>query len=223
MGLDWNPMARAKPGSEAEHARILALDLDALPDAEQARTIERFREISDAPYETLGAPRVGYDRAADEWLSERIHESGKLEGLGEADAKAYLSSEFEDMHGFYVLDLLPESPGLPVYVPAGNYEGVDRYTFRGKFLDVVADLLGEELHERAWERMAPEELKAYGETLLSIGRRYAQEHGCAELEAQRDPPDGDDDDPQLRAHVLFAAAQWCLFWAERGHGLDPYF
>ena len=224
MGLDWNPMARPKPGFEAEHERILKLDLDSLESEEQEALIERFQEISDAAYETLGAPRVGYDAAADAWLAEQIQESGKLEGLSEAAAKDLIASEFEKMHGYYVLDLLPPSPGLPVYVPAGSYEGVDRYTFRGKFLDVVADLLGDELHERAWDRMNPEALRAYGETLLRIGREYAQEHGCAALEAQRDSPEADaDDDPEFRAHVLFSAGKWCVFWAERGHGLDPYF
>jgi len=224
MGLDWNPMARAKPGYEAEHSRILELDLDSLEADERERTIERFHEICEAAYETLGAPRVGYDQAANQWLNEMIQESGKLKGLSEGEAEDFVRKEFEEMHGFFVLDLLPASAGLPVYVPAGNYEGVDRYTFRGKFLDVVSDLLGDELHERAWERMSPGELKEYGEALLRIGREYAREHGCAGLETERDPPEADADDaPEFRAHILFSAAHWCLFWSEKGHGLDPYF
>ena len=224
MGLDWNPMARPKAGFEAEYQSILSLDLDSLDEPEQQKYIARFHEISEAAYETLDAPRVGKDTRANEWLVEQVHASGKLEGLSAAEVEDLIAEEFEDNEGYHVLTLLPPSPGLPVYVPFGDYEGVDRYTFRAKFLDAVSDLLGEELHERAWRRMSPDELNEYGETLLAIGRDYARLHACEALEEQRDPPDTDDEDsPEARAHILFSAGKWCVFWAQRGHGLDPYF
>jgi hypothetical protein len=53
MGLDWNPGNKAKPGHEAEDAPL-----------------ERYHEISITAFETLGAPIVGRDAAADAWARQ---------------------------------------------------------------------------------------------------------------------------------------------------------
>lgn len=213
MGLDWNPMSRPKPGYEADVDRILSLDLDSLDEAARVSAIERFQQITEAPYETLGAPRVGHDSEANAWLLSRLKEQGRESEYGDV---------LKDMHGYYVLDLLPDSPGLPVYSSAG-YDGVDRYTFRAKFLDDVEAIIGEELYHRAWARMSARELLAYGSALLTVARAYAREHRLTDLEHRRLPPDADEDTPESNAHILFSAARWCIWWAERGHGLDPYY
>jgi hypothetical protein len=213
VGLDWNPMARARPGHERELTELLA-ELDDLPEDARERSIARFREISIPPFETVGAPRVGHDAAADAWLLDQLREQGRE---GEIDAAKAA------MKGYWVLDLVPASPGFPVYSSSG-YEGVDRYTFRGKFLDDTESIIGSELLERAYEKMDAPGLLAYGTTHLEIARTYAREHGVAHLEEQRDPPDdASDDSPGFKAHVIFSAARWCTWWAERGHGLEPYF
>jgi len=213
MGLDWNPLSRPKPGLEDEFWQLISNKLNELEPAARASVIRRFDEISEAPFETLGAPQVGVDAEADEWLAKRIAEHGGGQSFELALAR---------MHGFYVLDLVPASPGLPVYTSAG-YDGVDRYTFRGSFLNDVRDLLGDELFEAAWKRMKPDELRAYGERLLAIARSFAAQHGLEYLEEQRDSPEADEQSPESRAHILFSAAKWCLWWAERGHGLEPYY
>jgi hypothetical protein len=214
MGLDWNPMSRAKPGHEAEFATLLATDLDALSPETRSELREHFDAISEPPYATLGAPRVGHDAAADAWLVERLRESGRESELARAKA---------EMHGYYVLQLLPQCAGLPVYSSRG-YEGVDRYTFRGAFLDDVKEILGEALFLRAWDKMTAEELAAYGVALLAHARRYATEHGLAHLEQRFEAPEeSDEDEPASKAHILFSAAAWCLWWSERGHGLAPYY
>jgi hypothetical protein len=212
MGLDWNPLSRPKPGSEEEFERLLAVDLDQLGDAEREASIARFQEISDAPYETLGAPRVGFDAEANEWLRERLREQKR---------ETQFANTVDQMRGYYVLDLLPESPGLPMYGSEG-YEGVDRYTFRAKFLDDAQGIIGDELYQRAWERMNADTLHAYGESLLEAGRQFAREHGLEALEHQREPPTDDDSSPEWRVHIVFSAAAWCLWWSARGHGLEPY-
>lgn len=214
MGLDWNPMARPKKGHELEFERLVIQDLDAMDESELARHISRFGEISEAPYETLGAPRVGHDSAANEWLHDRLREQGRENEYEKATL---------EMAGYYVLDLVPESPGLPVY-SSGGYEGVDRYTFRGAFLDVVQDQIGRELHERAWQKMSAAELLEYGNALMEAAHSYADQHGLADLEERRLPPEPFD--PQTaptRVHILFSAAKWCLWWGRHGHGLEPYF
>lgn len=212
MGLDWNPMARPKPGYEADVEQILALDLESLQEAARVAAVERFQEITEAPYETLGAPRVGHDSQANAWLLSRLKEQGR---------ELEYDDVLKEMHGYYVLDLLPDSPGLPVYTSAG-YDGVARYTFRAKFLDDVHEIIGEELYHRAWLRMNARELLDYGSALLTVARAYAREHRLTDLEQRRAPPDADENTPESNAHILFSAARWCTWWAERGHGLEPY-
>src|SRR5512140_50841 len=121
MGLDWNPLARPKAGNEAEFDRLFSLlnGKEPLyltvfsaffgitsPKRKREKRLARFREISEPPFETLGAPRVGFDAAADAWLRARLDAKGK-------------AGEFENarrqMHGYYVLDLLPPCDGLPLY------------------------------------------------------------------------------------------------------------
>ena len=230
MGLDWNPMAKPRAGFEAEFVRVFKeLEGRAAPErkgilaaifrprslteAERDTRIARFREISEPPYEALGAPRVGHDDAADAWLRE------KLEATGTA---ATYATTREEMRGFYVLDLLPPCDGFPSYTNNGAYEGLDRYSFRGSFLKDVEDALGPDLMERAYSTMLAEELVEYGAALLEAAMRFAQANGVEHV-GSAPPADFDEGSPETRADILFSAARWCLFWGRRGHGMEPWF
>lgn len=208
MGLDWNPLARPRDGHEEEFVRLFRA-LEAGAD-DREKLLERFHEISQSPFELLGAPRVGFDAAADEWLQETLRENGKLDELDRVR---------ESMRGYYVLDLLPPCDGFPIYTHYGQYDGLDRYSFRAKFLDDVEDVIGPELYERAFERLLAAELAEYGSKLLAKAYAFIESRGLAE---PAEPPEEFGTDAS-RAHILFAAARWCLYWAERGHGLDPWF
>jgi len=209
MGLDWNPMSRPLAGHEEEFARLFA-ELNAGSFSDDDPRLERFRAISEAPFTTLGAPRVGESPEADAWLQANLREGASLD-----EARAA-------MRGYYVLDLLPEHEGFPVYSNYGLYDGIDRYSFRAKFLDDVADVIGEALMERAYTHMLAPELRAYGDALYQRAQAFAREHGVEHVEGVREIED-DVGTPARRAHILFAAATWCRFWADRGHGLDPWF
>jgi hypothetical protein len=63
MGLDWNPGPKAKPEHEQE-VRKLWHKLQAKSCIFRSRKVKRFREITVTAFETLGAPRVGFDGAA---------------------------------------------------------------------------------------------------------------------------------------------------------------
>lgn len=222
MGLDWTPMSRPLAGHEQEFEKafnelagrelihrsgILGwLKGKTLTRHERAERIERLREISEAPYETLGAPRVGYDEEADQWLRAKMR------------AKMEEGASFEDvrrkMHGCYVLDLLPPCDGLPQYSNYGEYEGIDRCSFRAQFLVVI------ELDEwLAYEKMLAHDLLDYADELLTAAERFAESHGL-ELDDERanvfDSPEGE-------LEIILAASRWCKFWGERGHGLETWF
>jgi hypothetical protein len=212
VGLDWNPMGRPFPGHEAEFERLF-LVLDDEDVADRDALVARLVEMMEPPYLTLGAPQVGRDPEADEWLRERLREADRLGDFDQVRA---------EMTGYCVLALLPSSDGLPVYTSWG-YDGVDRYTFRGAFLADTASIIGDELLQEAFGRKTATELAAYGEALLARGRAYAEAHGVTAIAEQYDAPDADEDDPRSLAHIIYAAARWCAFWSARGHGLEPYY
>jgi hypothetical protein len=228
MGLDWNPLARPKPAMEVEFERLYALlngqeplyvtALSAFfgitsPRRKQERRLARFREISEQPFETLGAPRVGLDAAADAWLRAKVEAKGKPDEFENAR---------REMHGFYVLDLLPPADGFPLYTNYPLYEGLDRYTFRAQFLNDTREIIGTALHERAWQRMLARELSGYADALEAKVRPWAEGAGVADVAHAAEAPDLPEDAPASKAHVLFSAIRWCRFWAGRGHGLEPW-
>lgn len=213
MGLDWNPGHKPKPGHEAEFERLFHAITEADEDDSEP-LVERFQEISVTAFDTLGAPCVGRDREADDWAREKYRE---------VDPPITEAEWMENMRGFRVLDLVPPCDGLPIYTNGSPGGYVEIYAFRGKFLELCTDVIGDELLEQGFVSKLPAELTEYGRTLLAKAEAYAAEHGvdlAAVMAAER-PPD-DTDSPEFKLHVVVSAARWCLFWAERGHFLDAY-
>jgi hypothetical protein len=208
MGLDWNPLAKAKPGHEAE--------LDALfdkLDEPSADTVARFKAITDPPFLLLGAPQVGIDEVANAWLRARLEQAGRLAELDQA---------MQAMHGYRVIALLPPCDGFPFYSNHSVSRDLERYSFRGQFLHDVEDIIGPDLFERAFKRLRPSEHLQFGEQLLAKAQAFAKSRNVMHA-AECWASEFDENTDAHRAHVMFAAARWCLYWARRGHGLDPWF
>lgn len=222
MGLDWNPMARPRAGYEEEFEKLFGeltgrtpikrpglsrlFKSSTLTKAEEAVRIERFREITQAPFETLGAPRVGHDEEADEWLREKLADDASFEA-----AK-------QEMDGYYVLDLLPPCDGFPRYSHYGWYEGLDRYSFRAKFLEHAIEDIEPSLIELGYQRLTTLELVEYSSRLFEVAEHVAKMHGL-DLEEDHEDEEG----PEGTLDIVLVAARWCRFWGERGHGLEPWF
>ncbi len=208
MGLDWDPMPRAKPGHEREVAEIVM----AFRRTQDKGLFARFGEITEPAFETLGAPRVGIDDAADAWLRTMV-------------APDKFDAARAGMHGYYVLALLPECDGFPMYSNHSVSQQLDRYSFRAQFLRDVEDELGPELFERAYEHLTVDEHVAYAAALLDTARRFAREHRVEHVEHVDRATSNtyDEGSDELRAHILFAAAKWAAYWSSRGHGLSPWF
>jgi hypothetical protein len=228
MGLDWLAGNRPQPGHEDEFRRLLSLASEGEIDDEQR---DRFGAISIPAYSQVGAPVVGTDRIADAWVLANVRSNGEHEStatieLNSADAHLPHTDEertaLAEMAGYHVLELAPGCDGLPLYSHGGMMDELDLTSFRGKFLHDCEDIIGQELLEQAYEDQLPEQLVAYGKTLIDHARRYASQNGCADVEQQQHPPD-EIESPRGRAHILFAAGRWCVFWGARGHYLDTWF
>ncbi len=208
MGLDWNPGNRAKPGLEAEHEAIVRSIKDGSV-ADREAALARFHEISSSAYETLEAPRVGYDDEATGW-ARKIYQQQQPE-LPEAEW-------LEQYKGYYALELVPPCPGLPRYTNAPITD-VEAFSFRAEFLRDCIDMIGEKLFEQAYELKFPAELMAYGKQLIAKAEHKAAQHGIDLTKLSDEPDEG----IESQLDIVLSAGRWCVFWAERGHMLEPYY
>ncbi len=181
MGLDWNPGNKPAPGQEAEFetlfhrienweepGRGLLSRLFRKRQADDGETreelVDRFQEISVPAYETLRAPRVGYDAAATEWARE-LYPNVETEA-SEADW-------LESMKGYYVVHLAPDCDGVPRYSNGGPDSYIECHAFRADFLKGCTEVIGEELLDQAYESRLPADMLAFGRELIRKAEEYA--------------------------------------------------
>jgi hypothetical protein len=213
VGLDLVVEGCAKAGHEAEWRRLLVRsfgDNDA-SDAE----IARFNDISIPGYQRIGAPQVGADAAADEWII-------KARNAQTPEERAAVLKEFA---GYYVLRLV-KCDGVPIYSNGGLYAGVDETSFRGEFLKMCTSVIDNRMLNAAWEHKLPEAAIAYGRALLAAA-------GAAE-KSPRSPHKnfmsrlglGRSSEPNPLSEqldIVQAAGRWLIFWGELGHPIRAYF
>ena len=240
MGLDWQPIARPKPGHEADFETIYRHIYEDVPievprrkkwglfrdqraeradrDAARQTMLNRIDEIGVLPEEAVGAPRVGHDRNADEWLIQNTRNRRNKE-IGDEEL-------LKKLHGFYVVALAPESDGVPIYsngwIPMGYCQP---YTFRAQFFRDFGDWMGHELVQEAWTNHRAAALCDYGRRLRDKVSGFADARGIPReiLDARAPLEDDEEDTPVFQAHVVMSAARWCQWWGERGHGMQAYF
>ena len=208
MGLDWLPGNKPQPGQERAFARLLKKLQSESRFRREAR-LKRFHAISVTAYETLKAPRVGRDDVATDWARQ---------AYGKEPRDVTEEKWLEDLAGYYVLQLLPPCDGLPRYSNC-SLGYVERFSFRADFLKDCAEIVGDEMMERAYLMQSPEELMCYGESLIERAQTFA----AAKAIDTRCLDTSDVDSIETRLDVVLAAGRWCVFWAERGHYLEPYF
>lgn len=229
MGLDWLPGNKPKPGHEAECEALVRKISEpeaassglffwknkkaGMTEEEREAAKARFFEISITAFETLDAPQVGHDAAATEWARKRVRE--KYPDMADADVQAAT----EEIEGHYVLDLVPPCDGIPIY-SNGSLGYVESYSFRADFLKGCTGIIGDDLLERGFSNMVSAEFLDYGRTLIRKAEECAAANGLDIHNLAFD--DDDDESLEFQIHVVLSAGRWCVFWAERGHILDPY-
>ena len=215
MGLDLGVEGCAKPGLEHEGRRLLERSFadEDLSESEVAR----FQEISIPGHQRIGAPRVGDDSAATQWLLE----------AQKAKTPEEVAAALKEFDGYYVVRLV-ECDGVPKYSNGGLCEGVDETSFRGAFLNDCLDVLSKDLLNDARDHKFPEEAVAYGRVLLAAAN--AADVAGGQLKRRRSLLSrlGLRKEPELVAiaeqlDIVRAAGCWFIFWGERGHAIRAYF
>lgn len=214
------PMGKPKPGFENRFIEIFEmLSNDNFPnqtflDKLIGKKCLTKEEILDEwfanqiqTYETIKAPRVGSDKEADEWIKSKYDE---------LEQKPSLDSFLKEYEGYYVIELAKEQEGVPVYIACGQDENV----FRGEFIKDCQDLIGEELVNEAWITKLPDETLDYGNRLMIIADKIAEENKLEYLKTQRIPPYANEDAIESKLHILFSLAKWLIFYGKNGHGYE---
>ena len=223
MGLDMRPMGKPKKGFEKRYREIFELifqdkilkativdKLKGIKKPTKEELLQEWFENQISTYETIKAPRVGYDKIADEWIKSRYEQ---------LEQKPSLEEFLGEMNGYYVIELAEEQDGVPVYGALGQDENV----FRGQFLRDCEDILGEDLVSEAWNTKLADDALDYGNRLMAAADKLADEYNLEYLKKQRHPPDYDEDSIESKLHIVYSLAKWLIFYGENGHGYEADF
>ncbi len=231
MGLDMNPMGKPLEGHEDEFRDLLSRLDGKTPEGSEKgflgrlfgkaenrdELVARFQEISVPPFASIGAPIVGQDAAADDWVRSTFAD-GRIPSM-QSETEA-----LEKMAGYCALQAMPECDGFPVYTHAYQYDGVDRTSFRGSFLPLCSAFLDDELVNAAWTNMLANDLARWGRDMSDAARKFAEGAGVTHVLGRRHAQEEfSEDDPATLAHIADSAARWALWWSDRGHGSEAYF
>jgi hypothetical protein len=216
MGLDLEPMGRAKPGHEREWLELTdrIYEEDELSESE----IDRRNAISIHAYEDIDAPRVGMSDEANRWAIELARSNGHPG----TDAEIV-----EELKGHHAVSLMTgRCDGVAEFSAGHTMNHVDGTSFRGQLLENCGDLLDEETITQAWQQVfRPEEAVSYGEKLLAqlkADKPVAppapppKKKGLMDkLFAPRPPA------PRARIEdqraIVEAAGKWFIYWGRKGH------
>jgi hypothetical protein len=241
MGLDLTVIAKPKAGFEAEARDLLvtlAVGYGVMDDPAPARpglldrilpgrsaaskrrrlaeTQARFEAITTPGYASVGAPVVGQDQAADDWVRSGVAD-GTINQFG-PDPNAAIAG----LAGLYVLPLAPPCDGLPVYSNAG-IGTIDETSFRGAFVDFCVDILDEKDRLAVWGVMESSTLHEYGKRLMVIADAFAERHDLRLVLASREVTWSEQGSPEAQLHITATLARWAIFWGSRGFGSYPDF
>lgn len=212
MGLDLCVEGRSIPGHEAEWESIVRRFFadEEVTDAE----IERFQSITEPAHVSLGAPRVGTDASADDWIAAQ---------MADRMSREQAVVEFD---GYCALAMI-ESDGLPKFTHAGLYDGVDETSFRGQFLESCTDILTKQMIAEAWNHRMPEEAVTYGNSLIAAARdgRSGKTTAVRKSSMFRALLGGKPESLPLeeQLEIVETAGRWFVFWGSRGHPIRAYF
>lgn len=230
MGLDWNPGNKSKSGFEAEHEAIVRRIIDkdyideepssgglfgffakSKPDDRPTKEslLQRFGEISSSAFETLDAPRIGFDEAANRW-AQTYHEENRIDEP--------LEEWLESVKGLYIVWLVGDCDGVPTYTNGAPGGYVEPFSFRAQFLVDCTQIIGEELLEASYETKTNAQTLAFGKALLQKAADYARQHDLNPDSLETEDPDSE----EFKLDVVLSAGRWCVFWAEKGHFLEAY-
>lgn len=197
MGLDWQLMNPPRPG-KARELRALRKRIESLSGARREKAIARLGALEADPLLHIGAPRIGLDAEATEYLRAQWR-AGKH---GKRTWKATLAK----FRGAGVVSLAKERDAIP-YAPA--FSGP--LDFRGQQLAFAADMIGQPLVDEAWQHHSAREMVDYAERLDAALARHRKRRP---IRGQR---------ARAIAAIVDGAVRWLRFWGSAGWRYHAWF
>ena len=210
MGLDWMPGRKPRAGREAELDQLRKSIARTFCWGRQ-RKEARIEEISVPPEETLGAPIVGTHAQATEWARSKFEHR--------KNSNLTMDEFLKELHGLPVIDLVRPCDGVPMYSNGGmGYIGPE--SFRAQCLKDCTEVIGQDAFDECFVEKNPQQCLAFATLLEQRAQAYASAHG---LDPTRLGEPDDPDSPAFKLDVVLAAARWCRYWGNAGHGMVPWF
>lgn len=169
-----------------------------------------------AGYQHIGAPRVGHDSTANQWILE----------ARKAKTPEEFAAVLKEFDGYYAVRLI-KCDGVPAYSNGGLYDGAAETSFRGSFLNDCQDVLSKDLLNDAWNHKFPDEAVAYGKALLAAADAAETDKGPKPRRSilsrlgvtkKREPITMAE-----QLDIVRSAGRWYVFWGERGHPIRAWF
>lgn len=242
MGLDWVLKSKVIEGKEDAHAEARkqrlevrdafyeqrALEADKLVLAELEEKLARLEDVENdleiSPYAVLGCPRVGIDDDATKYVVDMYNDP---DGHRVRDVYPTLEIALAKMHGKYIAEL------------AKNTEGIGRITgmltgpesFRGKIVAYARDIIGDNLADRAYQDMDPDDMEDYADALAEAVESWRNDNeekinlymdliGRLETDHSADPDVGQAIDT---CHDIGHAVTWLRFWAKHEFSMHAWY
>lgn len=169
---------------------------------------QRWRSLCVSPYETIGAPRVGRDKEADEHVVNVLYEGNLKPEYYEGILKQY--------DGYYFGSLAKNQGGVTVYSQGEE----DRISFYGWILEDCEQLFADGLLSEVFETKLWDETREFGYRIMSATDEIAIPAGLTSLRNVKPRPDVQEDSLESKVHILYSLANWLVFWGSNGHGYE---
>jgi hypothetical protein len=79
------------------------------------------------------------------------------------------------------------------------------------------------LVNEAWDTKLAEATLDYGQRLMTVADRIANENNLQFLKDQRLPPEKDEGSIESKLHIVYSLAKWLIFYGKNGHGYEADF
>jgi hypothetical protein len=206
MGLSNKVLNAPKQGFEIEFNEIFENNIKT--NLAPQEVVNRYFEISVLPKDTLNAPKIGIDLKATEWALTKYNPN---------NSRNESADQFiERLKGYDVYDLLEDCNGLPKFISLSD----SSYDFNSRFLVELTEIIGEQNLENLYYYKNAKEFVEIGHNFMSIADKYSIEHNCTHVKGDKNE-EYEDSTPENNTLILKNFARWCIFWGEKGHGMEP--
>jgi hypothetical protein len=213
MSASWVVLDKPLPEKENEYNAYFNKIKNGEQLTEEERTAFFDTQHKFSCYMAIGAPQIGIDSAANEWLIKQF-ETGKYK------PELSLHQIQEQMNGYYVLELATDKGFNGMYVDMNN-------DFSCQIMPIIEDCPFElSKIGNCFASFTPKEAITAAANFEQAINEHIEENGLISMdeiinkqqEKKYDEPDEDDEDAddEMQLLPIISAAKWLQYWGNKG-------